>query len=188
MKTLNELFREVICLNEVGGDMNAVLRFSDPDGKSGRSGYSFGLTQMDTRHNAWAIKCLVDCGFTTNEIHGIVEQSIDVRPFAVRLIACKSIIEKYDEVQLGYCLDTVAKFNTAHGVDMTDVAAVLATGDVVNQYGSIGTGFATFMKGLGRPVVVNDVLAWRLQTKYGKEHPEDSKRRIGNVVKVCSEA
>ena len=34
MKALNELFREVICLNEVGGDMNAVLRFSDPDGKS----------------------------------------------------------------------------------------------------------------------------------------------------------
>lgn len=32
MKTLNELFYQVILLNELSGNKSAALRFSDPDG------------------------------------------------------------------------------------------------------------------------------------------------------------
>lgn len=64
MKTLNELFYDVILLNELSGNIRAALRFSDPDGPSGRSGGSFGVCQHDTRHGKYGVTCLRECGFT----------------------------------------------------------------------------------------------------------------------------
>ena len=65
MKTLNEMLYEIIVLNELDGNLNASLRFSDPDGAlSGKSGWSFGPCQFDTQNNAAALACLRDCGFT----------------------------------------------------------------------------------------------------------------------------
>ena len=190
MKTLNELFHDVIALNEVGGNMNAVLRFSDPDGASGRSGWSFGLCQFDTRHNDQAINCLVDCGFTQDEIHGIVDQTIDVRPLAARLIAHADVVAKYDEAQLSYCLDKAVEFNIARGIIMTDTTGILSVADYVNQYGAEGDGIAKYFQDLNitRPIIGEDVQNFKLQcTKYGREHPEDCVRRYNNILKVVAD-
>lgn len=189
MKTLNELFYDVILLNELGGDPCRALRFSDPDGPSGRSGWSFGLCQFDTRHNGQAINCLVDCGFTDGEIKGIVKQTIDVRPLSARLVAHKDVVERYDEAQLSHCLNKALEFNVAHGIIMTDTIALLAVADYVNQYGSEGEGIAGYFNQIDikRPVIGQDVQDFKLNnTKYGREHPADCKRRYENILRVVA--
>lgn len=186
MKSLNELFYEVILLNELGGNKPAASRFSDPDGASGRSGWSFGLCQFDTKHNDAAIDCLVDCGFSDEEIRGIVNQTVDVKPFAARLIAHASIIEKYDTEQLSRCLNNALNAVTSHGVLVYETGAILCLADYVNQYGSIGEGFTAWMNQRDADgITAAEIQDWKLNhTKYGKEHPADCKRRYDNIMRV----
>lgn len=186
MKTLNEMFYDVILLNELDGNVNAALRFSDPDGVlSGKSGWSFGVCQFDTQNNDTALACLRDCGFTPAEIQGVVKQTIDVKPLAAKLRAHADVVEQYSTDQLSYCLNKAAAFVTDHGMPVESPGGILAIADAINQYGSVGDGFVTFMKDR-TSVGADDVLAWRLQTKYGREHGDDCKRRIANVLKVIT--
>ena len=186
MKTINEMFRSIIALNE-GGE-SVAYRFSDPDGvRSGKSGWSFGLCQFDTRNNGEAIKCLVDCGFTHDEIHGVVDQTIDVVPLAARLIAHKEIVDRYDMVQLQHCLDSAGNFAANHNIPLADSAAFLMTADTVNQFGSLGDGSAAHLLALSKPVTADDILAMKLTWKYAtqvKGGKEDTKRRYSNVITV----
>jgi len=178
----------VIYLNE-GGE-SVALRFSDPDGVcSGKSGWSFGGVQWDTKNNPKAIDCLVDCGFTQEEIKGIITQTIDVRPLAIKLIANKAIIEKYDAEQLKYCIDAAVQFSNKYHIPVSNTECLLALADTVNQYGSLGSGSAAYLQKLGRPVNASDVLAMKLTWKYSKtEHgKEDTERRAANIAKVVSE-
>lgn len=187
MKTINELFYLVILQNELSGNKAAALRFSDPDGASGRSGWSFGLCQFDTRHNGEAINCLVDCGFTDGEIRKIVEQTIDVRPFSARLIAHADVIAEYDQRQLSYCLNKAIEFNLANNIIMVETAALLCVADYVNQYGSEGAGIAAYFNEIDtkRPVIAADVQHFKLEhTKYGREHRADCERRYNNILRV----
>lgn len=190
MKTLNELFYEVILLNELGGKLHIAHRFSDPDGvRSGKSGWSFGVCQFDTQNNGAALKCLAECGFTAAEIQGIVKQTIDVKPLAGRLAANASVIERYDTQQLSYCLNKALNFDSDYGIPVRSPDGILAGADYVNQYGSQGNGARAYYRALGRPVTAEDVLQFKLtQTKYGREHPEDCRRRYNNLMKVVKEA
>jgi hypothetical protein len=187
MKTINELFYLVILQNELSGNKSAALRFSDPDGASGRSGWSFGLCQFDTRHNDQAINCLVDCGFTDGEIRKIVAQTIDVKPLAARLIAHADVIAEYDEAQLSHCINKAVEFNVSHGIIMSDTAAILCVADYVNQYGSEGDGIAAYFNEIDikRPVIAADVQHFKLEhTKYGREHRKDCERRYNNILEA----
>jgi len=189
MKSLNELFREVILANELENNISAALRFSDPDGKlSGKSGWSFGISQFDTQNNDVALKCLAECGFTQTEINGIVKQTIDVVPLNKKLIAHADIIEKYDVQQLSYCLNKAINFDSDYGIPVADNTAILAGADYTNQYGSQGQGAVKYYKSLNRPITALDVLNFKLSnTKYGREHPLDCKRRYNNLIKIVKE-
>jgi len=189
-KSLNELFYQVILLNELSGNLNAALRFSDPDGeRSGKSGWSFGVCQFDTQNNSQALACLRDCGFTEAEIKGIVNQTIAVQPLAAKLKAHAAIIERYSTNQLTHCLNKALNFDIQYGIPLADSAAILAGADYVNQYGSQGQGAVKYYQGLGRPITAMDVLQFKLDcTKYGKEHPTDCRRRYNNLMKVWKEA
>jgi hypothetical protein len=186
IKSINELFREVILLNELDGNLKLAFQFSDPDGeRTGKSGWSFGVCQFDTRNNDQALKCLAACGFAQDEIHGIVDQTIDVRPFSARLKAASNIIAQYDEAQLSRCIYSAMNFYAAHGLPVTDTGMILASADYVNQYGSQGEQFSAFMKGVNRPLVARDVLDFKLDhTKYGREHPKDCVRRYNNILHI----
>jgi hypothetical protein len=185
-KTLNDLFYKLILLNELSGNVKAALRFSDPDGlRSGKSGWSYGVCQFDTQNNDMALTCLRECGFTEAEIRGIVDQTIDVRPLAAKLQANAKTIEKYSTAQLTGCLNSAMNVCTTKSVPATDTAAILALADYVNQYGSIGPQFVSFLLGLDRPVVARDILTFKLEhTKYGRAHPSDCNRRYNNIGKV----
>ena len=190
MKTLNQMLYDIIVLNELDGNLNASLRFSDPDGVlSGKSGWSFGPCQFDTQNNSAALACLRDCGFTESEIEGVVKQSIDVRPLAAKLQANAAVVERYSTDQLTYCLNKAAAFVTDFGIPVESPGGILAGADYINQYGSEGNGAKLYYQALGRPVTAEDVLAFKLSnTKYGKEHPSDCRRRYDNLMKVIKAA
>ncbi|KAB0668929.1 hypothetical protein F6V30_13915 [Oryzomonas sagensis] len=184
MKTLNESLREIIKRDEIG---NAdPLAFDDPDGvRSGKSGWSFGAVQWDTRNNTTALACLRDCGFTQDEIHGIVDQTIDVRPLAAKLKAHADVVERYDEAQLQYCLDGAGRFLENYGLPCDGNGGLLALADYINQYGMPGLGSASYYRSQGQPITAEMVLDFKLKiTKYGKDHPADCLRRYNNLIDV----
>lgn len=189
MKTINELFYDVILLNELGGNKAAALRFSDPDGPSGRSGWSFGLCQFDTRHNAAALQCLAECGFTQDEISKIVAQSTDVKQYTHLLAAHADVIERYDTEQLSHCLSSAMNACAKKNVVVTDVGAILCLADYVNQYGSIGDGFAAWLNEQDADgITAAEIQDWKLNhTKYGREHRYDCERRYNNILRVLKE-
>ena len=184
MKSMEELFRLVILLNEVSGNLKAILRFSDPDGPSGRSGWSFGLCQFDTKHNDAALACLHECGCTESDIHSIVNQLPGSKELASKLKA--DIVARYDQAQLSRCLYSALNVTTSKGIVVVDTAAILALADYVNQYGSIGNQFADYLNAcdLDKPVDIHEIQKWKLTTKYGKEHPDDCNRRYNNILSV----
>lgn len=188
MKTINEMFEEIINRNEGGPDV--ALKFSDPDGvRSGKSGWSFGDVQWDTQNNPTALECLRKCGFTKEEIKGVVSQSIDVKPLEVKLRANAEVIRQYDMMQLQHCIDSACNFAATHKIPVADSAALLMLADMVNQYGSLGDGSARHLLALGRPVTADDVLDMKLTWKYSgtKRGHDDTVRRYNNVLKVVSE-
>lgn len=182
MKTLNELFRDLILQNELSGNEHAALRFSNA---SSTSGLSFGVSQLDITHNDSAVNCLHECGFEDAEIEELQAKTCDWRSMSARLASHADIIEKYDEAQLKYCLDKSLNFATSHGVPMADTAAILAAADYVNQYGSEGDGILAYFEILGHPFTAEDILYFKLnKTKYGREYPDDCHRRYNNIAKV----
>jgi hypothetical protein len=188
MKSLNEMFYDIIVLNELGGDLSLSLKFSDPDGaRTGKSGWSFGPCQFDTQNNSQALACLRECGFTEAEITGIVNQTIDIHPMNAKLAQCGEIVEKYSTAQLSYCLQKALNFDTDFGIPIESPDGILAGADYVNQYGSQGNGAKAYYQSLGRPVTAQDVLDFRLTTLYGRNHPADCKRRIANVLTIVAE-
>lgn len=184
MKTLNEMFAEVIGLNE-GATGDLAYRFSHA--KGGKSGWSFGKVQWDVKNNLSARNILLQIGFSHDEVMAIVNETVDPRQWNARLLAGKDVIDRQDINQLSYCLNQGLNFSTSHGIPVESPGGVLAIADAENQYGSLGEGTATFDKNLGHPVTADDVLAWRLQTKYGMECPDDCRRRINNVKQVVNE-
>jgi hypothetical protein len=193
MRTLNEMFYHIILLNELGGNLAAALRFSDPDGVlSGKSGWSFGVCQFDTRNNDQALACLRDLGFNRMQIDGIVTQSMptaQVHLLESKLVAGATTIERYSTDQLSYCLNKALNFDVDEGIPVADSAAILAGADYVNQYGSQGNGARAYYRALGRPITAGDVLQFKLDvTVYGKAHPGDCRRRYDNLMQIVKEA
>jgi hypothetical protein len=188
MKSLNDLFREVILLNELDGNEQAALRFSDPDGPSGRSGWSFGICQFDTKHNDAALACLRECGFTGAEIAGVVAQNVNVKILAPKLNA--QIVARYDEAQLSRCLYAAMNMVTSNGIMISDTGGILCIADYFNQYGGAGPAFIAYLqtKDGDMNITPPEVQEWKLNhTLYGKQHPADCTRRYQNILKVLKE-
>lgn len=186
MKTLIQELDDIIGLNE--GGKAVAYKFSDPDGvHSGKSGWSFGTVQWDTKNNPRSLDCLRECGFTQDQIDGIVDQTIDVRPLAAILVVHSDIIDRYDQEQLQHCLDSAGQFAKQYSVPVSDSACLLMLADTVNQYGSLGHGSAAYLLAFGRPVTAEDVLAMKLTWKYSMTVPggkADTIRRYKNVMSV----
>jgi len=182
------ILRDVIILNEVGNDLDLALEFSDPDGvRSGKSGWSFGAVQFDTQNNEQAILCLKECGFTTEEIKGLVEQTIDVRPLNQRLKDHADIIAKYDNRQLQHCLKSALQFTSTYNIPIAETSTIISLADTFNQYGSLGGKTAKRFTTLERPVTAQDMLDIKLTWKYakrGKRQRKDTIRRHNNIMAV----
>lgn len=187
-QSLNEMFNDLIFANELGSNPRLAYEFSDPDGiRSGKSGYSFAACQFDVQNNSNALLCLKECGFTDAEIQGLVSQTVDVKPLASKLKNNKEIVDRWSEQQLSYCLQKALSFDVEFGIPVESPGGILAGADYVNQYGSQGNGAKAYYLALGRPITALDVLNFKLtNTKYGKEHSADCKRRHDNLLKILS--
>lgn len=191
--TTAEKFRAIIIANELGGDMSAAFRFSDPDGvRSGKSGWSFGVCQFDLNNNPLASICLKECGFADEEIAALKAQTIDVTLLEPRLRAAAEIIERYDEHQLAGCIERAKNICKLFRIFHADEAALLSVADYDNQYHFSGFNkpgtLVNYLVMLQRPFTAEDILAFkREKTKYGREHPEDCDRRYKNIIKIEGE-
>lgn len=184
------VFAKVILANELGGDRALAYKFSDPDGiRTGKSGWSFGLCQFDTRNNPQSIICLRGCGFTTDEIAAIKAQTCyDMPSMDRKLAACGTIVDRYDDAQLGECLQWPAHLARESGIKLSD-GGLIACADYHNQYYmSRGGKLHTWLKGLGREVKTHDILDFKLEhTVYGKKRPNDCIRRYNNITEIMRE-
>ena len=188
-----ELLRQILLLNELEGNQNAAYRFSDPDGvKTGKSGWSFGESQFDTQNNPIALECLKQCGFTLEQIDGIVKQTVDIKPLNAILKQKAEIIDRYDRVQRLSCLRRVKSIAVAKGIIYADDKAVLAAADYDNQFhmsAKMEPGYLCYhLTKIGRPVTAKDIFKFKLTTKWGRKRPDDVKRRAANIEKVFTDS
>jgi len=194
-RSIADTFRRIIIANELGGNEDLALRFSDPDGeRTGKSGWSFGVCQFDIANNPLAAKCLLDCGFTLAEVDALRAQNIDVAPLNARLREYQHALTicEYDERQLTGCLQKASRLLEKHGIGF-DGVALLAVADYDNQYylSDINRpGYLIhYLAQLGRQATARDVLTFKLKhTAWGKKRPDDCRRRYDNILSICTEA
>lgn len=195
IEKLTKLLRDVLFLNEVGGDAQYVYRFSDADGfRTGRSGWSFGVSQFDIAHNAdLAPKCLKAIGFTDQEIDFIKKQIYSTQEMArisVRLKEKSSIVDKYDLLHMGETVSLVANLLKKYNCTDVDVDAFLALCDYHNQFcispnGKMEQYVKTVIASEGK-ITFAHVSARKSATKWGKDRPDDVRRRDKNIKAVAS--
>ena len=87
--------RQILLLNECGGDETIPYKFSDADGvRTGRSGYSFGISQFDIENNWDGIKALEHCGITPKELKRLFLQRDNIDDISDKLK--KTIVDNLD--------------------------------------------------------------------------------------------
>lgn len=180
------IFRTVILHNELGGDLSLAYRFSDPDGeRTGRSGWSFGICQFDTKHNPYSTLCLRECDFTTDEIVGIREQSIPIGPMNEKLDMSAGVVDWWDDKQLRECLEHPLTLCRRSDIVFATEEVLYHLADYHNQfYMSRGGKMHRFLQNVGREILPSDVLKLKQMTLWGKKRPDDVSRRYANVVKA----
>jgi hypothetical protein len=185
---------KIIVANELENNIAYAYEFSDPDGvRSGKSGWSFGRSQFDTKNNPLALKCLSECGFDNTVIKGIVNQTIDISPFNAKLRAAFPVIDRYDAVQFRSVVCKAQAVTKKHGILLADDAALIAIADYDNQYYLSDVdkpGYLVhYLKRLGRAATAKDILDFKLNhTEYGKTAPGDCRRRYANLISIIAKA
>lgn len=185
-----EIFHRVILANELDGSTAHAYKFSDPDGvRTGKSGWSFGICQFDINNNPRAIDCLRECSFTTDEIAGLKSQTIaDMRPMHNKLLANCTVIDRYDDHQLGECLQWPAQLCKQSGI-ILELSGLIALADYHNQfYMSRGGKMHTWLKTLRRPVTAQEIHTFKLDLPWGKKRADDVDRRHNNIMRILKEA
>jgi len=188
IERMRDLFYKVILLNEIGGKTEYIYKFSDPDGiQTGKSGWSFGLVQYDVNNNANAIHALRDIGFTTDEISGIKDQTIDILPMNDKLLLNKEAVDRWDQVQLSECLSIADSLSEESGCMFIDPYVILHVADYHNQFGmSRGGKMFSFLRDKKDMVRAEDIKDFKLKLIWGIKRPDDVIRRYNNIVKVVS--
>ncbi|QOX79811.1 hypothetical protein FY034_13010 [Trichlorobacter lovleyi] len=183
---LNDLLRQALIKNELGGNMALVYRFSDADGvRTGKSGYSFGVAQFDIANNHRAIECLKECGFTDADIARLRTQTGPIGDLNDKLAAHKSVVDLYDTAQIDGTINWVRGISKAAGIVYADDEAFIHACDYHNQYDMKAHGKAiSYLAKLGRPVTGQDIHKYKLGTIWGKKRPDDVERRYNNIRKL----
>jgi len=178
------IFRKIIFINELGGVKDRLYRFSDPDGPSGRSGYSFGLCQFDVVHSPEAVMCLRECEFTTDEIARLKSQITLTQALDFKLAEHSKTVDKWDNRQLDQCLTHPNNLCERSGI-IADDKTMYHIADYHNQfYMSRGGKLHRFLIDLHRPVTPEDIFRFKLHTRWGLQRPDDVQRRYNNIVAI----
>jgi len=188
-RSIADLFRKIIIENELFGNLDHITKFSDSEGVRSGKGLSFGVSRFTVANNWHAKQCLIACGFSQAEIEGIRSKTIDVKPLEAKLRDHAMVVAKWDERQLTSCLQRAYRLMEKHGVILVDDAALMAVADYNNQFRlserKKPDNLIHYLAELNRPITAEDVLEFRLNhTAYGKERPDDCRRRYNNILKI----
>jgi|GEM_PF-683945 len=191
MNVLDTL-RRVLIANELGGHSGLAYRFSDPDGREGRSGYSFGVCQFDLAHNpARAAGILSECGFSETEIGALKQQCVSAEALAAhnrRLVEQAAVIDRADAEEIAQIIVHVRQVVANRGLQLADNETFIHLCDYHNQFHLDFDGkFVRHFLHMNEPVDAVHMLTYKLGTAWGAKRPDDVKRRWNNVVRICRE-
>lgn len=197
-QVLLPLFRKIILLNELGGNLDLAYQFSDPDGRSGKSGYSFGICQFDLNNNGLATHVLLDCGFSPGEIAHLKGQGptpSTLSSYSKRLKLHASTLAAWDDKQLAECLTRTLDLSSLGPFPFADDTAILVAADYHNQFFiSKGGQFFEWAKHISSsstppaPITAKNILDFKLAQPWGRKRPDDVRRRFNNVLCVVAES
>lgn len=187
MTNTAHVLREILLANELGGDLALAYRFSDPDGvRTGKSGWSFGVSQYDLSNNPRAAGCLAEIGFDSNEIKQLIAQTYaDMRGANTRLRQYSTVVDTWDGWQFNHIITWVSNIVAANRTELRDETRFHLF-DYHNQFYMSANGkMMSFLRSLGRPVTPEDTLDFKLRLPWGQKRPDDVRRRFDNIVRIC---
>jgi hypothetical protein len=178
-----------ITLNEIGTDTSLVYKFSDPDGvRTGRSGWSFGRSQFDFKYNYLGRKCLEACGFSGSEIADLIEQRKEINMDAMnsRLKQSAAIVDRFDKQHLEENFEHCALL-LKDRVVFENEAVFVHIMDYHNQmYFSQNGKLHSWLLKQTRPISESDIFDFKLNnTRWGRQRPDDVKRRFKTISDLC---
>ena len=185
MKEFTAKIKQMLLLNECGGDESLIYKFSDADGvRTGRSGYSYGISQFDIENNWDAILTLMDCGFRPKDLKRLYVQVGDISDLNIVLQASADIIDEADDRHVA---DMIRHCNIFNAIDDDSTLAMII--DYHNQLRfDIGGKLHRYLLGMledGREINANTIYQFKLNhTLWGQKRPDDVERRCKNTLEV----
>jgi hypothetical protein len=178
MEKINlEKIMYVISLNEISGNENVICKFSYAGGKSG---YSFGRSQFDVTHNIKARNFLKNiCGFSDHDIRKLLNLDKDIGYLNERLKLFRTHIDKLDKEHINQMVNYVAALDKLPEFENEKTFVHLV--DYHNQFNLSKNGLMhNFIKSK-KILTSKDILNFKLGLKWGREQPQDVKRRYNNI-------
>lgn len=178
-----KLVMNILALNEISGNEKVITKFSFA---GGISGYSFGRSQFDIKHNPSSRDFLIKkCGFTQNEIDRLLALDKDISDLNEKLAKYRKEIDEYDMRHVQEMIDHVSSLD---GIPDISLKTFVHLVDYHNQFSLSKNGkFHTWIKNR-KSLTAEDILEFKLhQTKWGREQPQDIKRRWLNIEKNWKE-
>lgn len=172
---------DAIAMNEISGNLSVAYRFSRASG--GNSGYSFGRSQFDVSNNPFVSQFLRNkCGFTAEE-NTLLRLEKDVTELNNKLREHKKEIDDYDLQHIKNMIKYVGGILSDLEVESEETFIHLV--DYHNQFNLSYNGkMHKYLKTL-KFATCENILNFKLnQTKWGKEHPQDVKRRYNNIKRM----
>ncbi len=191
-------FAKVLLVNELNNQISLKYKFSYAGGKSG---LSFGISQLDICNNAHALLCLRDCSFTTDEVAYLktLKSAQGLDSFNARLLTNNNIVDKYDRAQINDCETwSLILCNEIH-VNFSTEESFIAIADYNNQFGFSRGGkmyqYLKFLKSFSGALTPEMVRDFKYTLPYGIEQKakpqgttphehDDVWRRYANIAKV----
>mgnify|MGYP000980742783 FL=1 len=172
-----EKVMKVIALNEISGNENVICKFSYAGGKSG---YSFGRSQFDVTHNVRARNFLKNiCGFSDHDINKLLKLDKDIGYLNERLKLFRNDIDRLDKEHINQMVNYVASLEGMPEFENEKTFVHLV--DYHNQFNLSKNGLMhNFIKSK-KILTSKDILNFKLGLKWGREQPQDVKRRYNNI-------
>lgn len=172
-----EKVMNVIALNEISGNENVICKFSFA---GGISGYSFGRSQFDVKHNSKAREFLKNkCEFTVGDIERLLKLDKNINDLNEKL---KKYRKEIDELDKEHTRDMVNYVAALSGLpEFADERTFVHLVDYHNQFNLSKNGLMhNFIKGK-KILKSEDIYNFKLGLKWRKKAPQDVKRRYNNI-------
>ena len=185
MKEFSDKIKRMLLLNECGGDESLIYKFSDADGvRTGRSGYSYGVSQFDIENNWDAIETLRDCGITPKELKRLFIQSTEVDDLNDKLLINCDFVDEADDLHVQ---EMILRCDCFHAIEDELTLAMII--DYHNQLRFDITGklynYITDRLNEGKTITARGIYNFKLNnTLWGRKRPDDVDRRYKNTLEV----